>query len=65
MPMIESAVIANAKNKLKAKGFVLDNEHSKQAEFIEAIVEAVIEEIRTNASTVVLSGSSSGLHKII
>ena len=50
--------------KLKAAGFVVDGEFSKQREFVQAIVEAVIEDIKADATVEVTGGSSAGSYKV-
>lgn len=64
MALNTSSIVSAAKSKLKAKGFVLDNEFSKQSEMIEAIVEAVVEGITSSAQVQVTGGSSSGTYQV-
>lgn len=64
MTLVASVLVGKMKSKLSAKGFVLDNEHSKQTEFLEAIAEAVVEEIQANAKVVDPGGQSPGLWSI-
>lgn len=51
-------------SKLQAAGFDTGNNHSKTAEFCEAIAAAVVEHVQANAKAVVASGSSAGQHPI-
>ncbi|AGB11040.1 TPA: hypothetical protein ACPVYA_004270 [Vibrio parahaemolyticus] len=53
-----------ALTKLQAAGFVVDGEFSKQREFVQAIVEAVIEDIQADAEVQVTGGSSAGSYKV-
>lgn len=46
------------------KGFVVEGEFARSAELAEAIANAVIEEITTNALVNVTSGSSAGSYKV-
>lgn len=53
-----------ALTKLQEAGFVVDGEFSKQREFVQAIVEAVIEDIKDDAEVAVTGGSSAGSYKV-
>lgn len=64
MALNQASIVSAAMGKLQAKGFVTDNEHSKQAPMVEAIVEAVIEAIKSDAQVVVAGGSSAGTYKV-
>jgi predicted transcriptional regulator len=64
MPLVSESIVSNAMGKLKDKGFKIDDEHSKQNIMVEAIVEAIIEDILLNGLVVVTTGSSSGNYKI-
>ncbi len=64
MALNKSGVVSAAMEKLKAKGFVTDNEHSKQNVMVEAIVEAVIDAITSDAEVEVTGGSSAGKYKV-
>lgn len=64
MPLSTSSVTAAAMSKLAAKGFVTDNDHSKQNVMVEAIIEAVIEAIQTQAQVDDKGGTSPGLWQI-
>ncbi|ELI1830352.1 hypothetical protein RQV58_002725 [Vibrio fluvialis] len=50
--------------KLKGAGFVVDGEFSRQQEFVKAIVEAVIEDIKADAEVSISSGSSAGTYSV-
>ncbi|MUK91581.1 hypothetical protein GNP80_03835 [Aliivibrio fischeri] len=50
--------------KLQAAGFVVDGQFSKQKPFVQAIVEAVIEDIKADAVVEVTGGSSAGSYKV-
>lgn len=50
--------------KLQAAGFEINGEFSKQREFVQAIVEAVIEDIKSDAEVAVTGGSSAGTYKV-
>lgn len=54
----------NALTKLRGAGFVVDGEFSRQREFVQAIVEAVIEDIKSDAKVAVTGGSSAGSYKV-
>lgn len=64
MAINESATISNAISKLTAKGFGTSHPEWKGDDMVEAIVEAVFEEIKANADVIVTGGSSSGTYKI-
>ncbi|TMX64550.1 hypothetical protein [Vibrio rotiferianus] len=53
-----------AVKKLEGFGFIVDGKFSRQREFIQAIVEAVIEDVKGDAEVNVTSGSSKGKWKI-
>lgn len=53
-----------ALTKLTAAGFVVDGKFSKQREFVQAIVEAVYEDIKADAEVPVTGGSSAGTYKV-
>ncbi|MBY8072929.1 hypothetical protein KW488_10190, partial [Vibrio fluvialis] len=50
--------------KLQAAGFVVDGEFARQREFVQAIVEAVIEDLKGDAEVEVTGGSSAGKYKV-
>ncbi|WP_153448733.1 hypothetical protein [Vibrio algicola] len=45
---------------LTAKGFTVSGEHSRNADYAEAIANAIVDEIQANAKAIVSSGSSAG-----
>lgn len=45
---------------LTAKGFTVTGEHARNADYAEAIANAIVDEIQANAKALVSSGSSSG-----
>lgn len=58
---LKSKITAN----LKAQGFEVDAEHCMMNQMAQAIAEAFVDEITTNAQADVKGGSSSGKHKIL
>ncbi|MEZ8791427.1 hypothetical protein AB6D86_06035 [Vibrio splendidus] len=53
-----------ALTKLQGAGFVVDGEFSRQRDFVKAIVEAVMEDIKADAEVKVTGGSSAGTYKV-
>ncbi|MEZ8483110.1 hypothetical protein [Vibrio splendidus] len=53
-----------ALTKLQGAGFVVDGEFSRQRDFVKAIVEAVMEDIKADAEVQVTGGSSAGTYKV-
>ena len=51
-------------SQLKAKGFVINNDHSKQNIMIEAVIEALVEAVTTDAQVIDPGGLAPGLWKI-
>ena len=49
MALSDEALTNNICKRLTKKGFKVDGDHSKQREFIEAIAEGVIEELKAKA----------------
>ncbi|MBY8231791.1 hypothetical protein ACOSZP_14110 [Vibrio fluvialis] len=64
MALDSSKTTDKAIAKLQAAGFVVDGEFSRQREFVQAIVEAVIEDIKADAEVNVESGSSAGIYSV-
>ena len=64
MALNQASIVSAAMNKLKNKGFVTDNEHSKQNIMVEAIVEAVVDAIKNDARVTVPGGSSAGSYRV-
>jgi hypothetical protein len=64
MALDAEKITNTATEKLKALGFNVDGSHSKQAEMIQAIVEAVIEGIKADAQVKVTGGSSAGTYQV-
>ncbi len=64
MALNSSKTTDNAVDKLQAAGFIVDGQFSKQREFVQAIVEAVIEDIKADAEVAVTGGSSEGTYKV-
>ncbi|HCE2240646.1 TPA: hypothetical protein ACGUMO_002834 [Vibrio vulnificus] len=64
MALDSSKTTDNAVAKLKAAGFIVDGQFSMQREFVQAIVEAVIEDMKGDAEVTVTGGSSAGTYKI-
>lgn len=64
MALSESSLTSKICANLTANGFVIDNEHSRQREFVAAIAKAVVDEIQANAQVPVSGGSSAGTYKV-
>lgn len=64
MALDSSKTTDKAVAKLKAAGFIVDGQYSKQREFVQAIVEAVIEDMKADAEVTVTSGSSEGTYQV-
>ncbi|EPB6719810.1 MULTISPECIES: hypothetical protein [Vibrio] len=64
MALDSSKTTEKAIAKLKGVGFVVDGEFSRQREFVQAIVEAVIEDLKGDAEVKVTIGSSLGIYKV-
>lgn len=64
MALDSSKTTEKAIAKLKGAGFVVDGEFSRQQEFVKAIVEAVIEDIKADAEVSISSGSSAGTYSV-
>lgn len=64
MPINPSRAVDNAISKLEAAGFDCGNEHSKQRDFVKAVIEALSEEITANAKAIDPGGTSPGQWQI-
>lgn len=64
MALDSSKTTDKAVAKLQAAGFIVDGQFSKQREFVQAIVEAVIEDIKADAEVEVTGGSSAGTYTV-
>ena len=64
MALNKARAVSSAMSKLEEKGFVINNEHSMQRPMVEAIVEAIIEDITGNAKAIDPGGTGSGQWEI-
>lgn len=64
MPLDKGSLKARVVNEMKSKGFVTEGEFAKAADLAEAIANAVVDEITSNAQVIVASGSSAGSYKV-
>ncbi|WP_027696711.1 hypothetical protein [Vibrio litoralis] len=64
MPISNSSLKAKIVTQMKGKGFVTEGEFAKSADLAEAIANAVVDEITSNAVVVVNKGSSAGSYKV-
>jgi hypothetical protein len=64
MPLDKGALKAKIIKEMNGKGIITEGEFAKAADLAEAIANAVIDEIMTNAMVVIDKGSSAGSYKI-
>lgn len=64
MPISNSSLKAKIVTQMKGKGFVTEGEFAKSADLAEAIANAVVDEITSNAVVVVDKGNSAGSYKV-
>ena len=64
MSLSKASLKARLEEAVKAQGFVLDNPHSETSKFLDAIANAVVDEIQQNAVVKVTSGSSAGSYPV-
>ncbi|RYU50025.1 hypothetical protein [Aliivibrio finisterrensis] len=64
MPLDKSSLKAKIVKEMKGKGMVTEGEFAKAADLAEAIANAVVDEITSNAQVIVASGSSAGSYKV-
>jgi hypothetical protein len=64
MALSRSALKAKIVKQMEGKGFVTEGEFARAAQMAEAIANAVVDEITSNALVVVTSGSSAGSYKV-
>ncbi|WP_061008764.1 hypothetical protein [Vibrio sp. CUB2] len=65
MAMGKESLKQKLENELQAQGFVLTGEFAMAGKMVEAIANAVYDEITQNAKADVTSGSSKGQYSII
>lgn len=64
MPLDKSSLKAKIVKEMKGKGMVTEGEFAKAADLAEAIANAVVDEITSNAQVIVASGSSAGSYNV-
>ncbi len=64
MPISNSSLKAKIVKEMNGKGMVTEGEFAKSADLAEAIANAVVDEITTNAMVTVDKGSSAGSYKV-
>ncbi len=64
MPISNSSLKTKLIKEMNGKGMVTEGEFAKAADLAEAIANAVVEEITSNALVVVDKGSSAGSYKV-
>jgi hypothetical protein len=64
MPLAKSSLKIKIETELKAQGFKLDGEFAMASKIAEAIANAVVDEITSNALVTVTKGSSAGGYKV-
>lgn len=64
MALSKSALKSKIVKEMNARGFVTDGEFAKGADLAEAIANAVVDEITTNAMVTVDKGSSAGSYQV-
>ncbi|MCR9932616.1 hypothetical protein [Vibrio antiquarius] len=65
MAMSKASLKEKLENELQAQGFVLDGEFAMAGKMAEAIANAVVDEMTSNAEVPVSKGSSSGTYQVI
>lgn len=64
MPLDKGSLKAKIIKEMNGKGIVTEGEFAKAADLAEAIANAVVDEIMTNAMVVIDKGSSAGSYKV-
>jgi len=64
MAISKSSLKNKIESELESAGFVLTGEHAQASAMAQAIANAIIDEITSNAQVVVAGGSSSGTYQV-
>jgi hypothetical protein len=64
MALSKSSLKSRIVTNLQAQGFTTDGQHAYAAKMAEAIANAIVDEITSNAQVAVTGGSSSGTYKV-
>lgn len=64
MAITSASLKGKIESELENAGFVITGEHAQASAMAQAIANAIVDEITSNAQVVVAGGSSSGTYKV-